>query len=62
MEHRKSSHDGSASLFGAKITGGGSGGSVCVIGRNCIRSSEEILEVKHFYCGIFGLLGTCAYP
>lgn len=45
MQHRKSSHDGSTSLFGAKITGGGSGGSVCVIGRNCIQSSEEILEV-----------------
>lgn len=49
MQHRKSLRDGSPSLFGAKITGGGSGGSVCVIGRNCIQSSEEILEVLSFY-------------
>lgn len=47
MQHSKSYQDGSASLFGAKITGGGSGGSVCVIGRNCVQSSEEILEVKN---------------
>lgn len=45
VQHRKTSHDVSTSLFGAKITGGGSGGSVCVMGRNCIRSNEEILEV-----------------
>lgn len=32
-------------LYGAKITGGGSGGTVCVIGRNCVKSSEKILEV-----------------
>lgn len=46
MQHSKSYQDGSASLFGAKITGGGSGGSVCVIGRNCIQSTEEIQKVK----------------
>lgn len=45
MHHRKLSQGENGTLFGAKITGGGSGGSVCVIGRNCIRSSEEILEV-----------------
>ncbi|THU57600.1 hypothetical protein C4D60_Mb03t05220 [Musa balbisiana] len=56
MQHRKSSHDGSTSLFGAKITGGGSGGSVCVIGRNCIQSSEEILEIQQRYKSATGYL------
>ncbi|OAY68042.1 L-arabinokinase [Ananas comosus] len=67
MQHRKSLRDGSPSLFGAKITGGGSGGSVCVIGRNCIRSSEEILDdpAKIQSCdGLFadplrGLIARC---
>jgi hypothetical protein len=45
MQHRTTSEGGSPSLFGAKITGGGSGGTVCVIGKNCARSSEEIVEV-----------------
>lgn len=46
MQHRTTSEGGSRpSLFGAKITGGGSGGTVCVIGKNCARSSEEIVEV-----------------
>nr|CAD1825412.1 unnamed protein product [Ananas comosus var. bracteatus] len=56
MQHRKSLRDGSPSLFGAKITGGGSGGSVCVIGRNCIRSSEEILEIQQRYKAATGYL------
>ncbi|XP_078169582.1 L-arabinokinase-like isoform X2 [Carex rostrata] len=56
FQHRKSSHDGTSSLFGAKITGGGSGGSVCVIGRNCIRSSEEILEIQQRYKAATGYL------
>ena len=45
MQHRTISKGGSPSLFGAKITGGGSGGTICVIGKNCSRSSEEIVEV-----------------
>ncbi|CAL4966539.1 unnamed protein product [Urochloa decumbens] len=45
MQHRTASEGGSPSLFGAKITGGGSGGTVCVIGKNCARSSEEIAEI-----------------
>jgi len=47
MQHNKSnSEDGT--LYGAKITGGGSGGTVCVVGRNSLRSSQQILEVcKH---------------
>ncbi|URE44572.1 Galactokinase galactose-binding signature [Musa troglodytarum] len=56
VQHRKTSHDGSTSLFGAKITGGGSGGSVCVVGRNCIRSNEEILEIQQKYKGATGYL------
>ncbi|KAJ0985195.1 hypothetical protein J5N97_003551 [Dioscorea zingiberensis] len=55
VQHRPS-HDGTPSLLGAKITGGGSGGSVCVIGRNCIRSSEEILEIQQRYKAATGHL------
>lgn len=62
MQHRKSSHDGTSSLFGAKITGGGSGGSVCVIGRNCIRSNEEILEVTWKFLTMFqAIFRGCTY-
>nr|GFD17076.1 L-arabinokinase-like isoform X1 [Tanacetum cinerariifolium] len=43
MQHRKPSVSGDGTLYGAKITGGGSGGTICVIGRNCLRSSEQIL-------------------
>ncbi|KAK1611773.1 hypothetical protein QYE76_035446 [Lolium multiflorum] len=49
MQHRKTREDGSPSLFGAKITGGGSGGSVCVIGKNCLESAEEIAEIQQRY-------------
>lgn len=56
MQHRKSSHDGSSSLFGAKITGGGSGGTVSVIGRNRLRSSEEIFEIQQRYKAATGYL------
>ncbi|KAJ6819094.1 L-arabinokinase isoform X1 [Iris pallida] len=49
MQHCRAHHNGKSSLFGAKITGGGSGGTVCVIGRNCIQSSEEILEIQQRY-------------
>ncbi|XP_042452173.1 L-arabinokinase-like isoform X1 [Zingiber officinale] len=56
MQHRRASRDGGMSLFGAKITGGGSGGSVCVIGRNCISSSEEILEIQQRYKAETGYL------
>ncbi|XP_042444788.1 L-arabinokinase-like [Zingiber officinale] len=56
MQHSKSYQDGSASLFGAKITGGGSGGSVCVIGRNCIQSTEEIQKIQQRYKSATGYL------
>ncbi|KAK3010230.1 hypothetical protein RJ639_010920 [Escallonia herrerae] len=44
MQHSKLSKPGDGTLYGAKITGGGSGGTVCVIGRNCLRSTEQILQ------------------
>uniref|UniRef100_A0A0E0JVE1 GHMP kinase N-terminal domain-containing protein n=1 Tax=Oryza punctata TaxID=4537 RepID=A0A0E0JVE1_ORYPU len=56
VQHRKSSQDGGPSLFGAKITGGGSGGSVCVIGKNCLKSSEEIFEIQKRYKAATGYL------
>lgn len=48
MQHNKVSKFEDGTLYGAKITGGGSGGTVCVIGRNCLRSSQQILEVILF--------------
>lgn len=45
MQHVKQSKSDDGTLYGAKITGGGSGGSVCVVGRNSLRSSQQILEV-----------------
>ncbi|RLM55829.1 L-arabinokinase-like isoform X1 [Panicum miliaceum] len=57
MQHRTTSEGGShPSLFGAKITGGGSGGTVCVIGKNCARSSEEIVEIQKRYKAATGYL------
>ncbi|RLN11821.1 hypothetical protein C2845_PM09G23270 [Panicum miliaceum] len=56
MQHRTTSEGGNPSLFGAKITGGGSGGTVCVIGKNCARSSEEILEIQQRYKAATGYL------
>lgn len=46
MEKLKHSKTENGTLYGAKITGGGSGGTVCVIGRSSLRSSEQILEVN----------------
>lgn len=45
MENLKSSKTENGTLYGAKITGGGSGGTVCVIGKSSLRSSEQILQV-----------------
>ncbi|XP_010256451.1 PREDICTED: L-arabinokinase-like isoform X2 [Nelumbo nucifera] len=56
MQHNKLSKSGKGTLFGAKITGGGSGGTVCVIGRNCLRSSEQILEIQQRYRSATGYL------
>ncbi|KAJ8567846.1 hypothetical protein K7X08_020568 [Anisodus acutangulus] len=49
MQHSQSSESEDVTLFGAKITGGGSGGTVCVIGRNCLRSNEQIIEIQQRY-------------
>jgi L-arabinokinase len=45
MQHSKASKSENGTLYGAKITGGGSGGTVCVIGKNFVGSNEQILEV-----------------
>ncbi|GKE17779.1 arabinose kinase [Tanacetum coccineum] len=42
-QHIKPSVSGDGTLYWAKITGGRSGGTVYVIDRNCLRSSEQIL-------------------
>lgn len=56
MQHRKMPENGSPNLYGAKITGGGSGGSVCVIGKNCLQSAEEIAEIQQRYKAATGYL------
>ncbi|KAG6706179.1 hypothetical protein I3842_07G212100 [Carya illinoinensis] len=53
MQHSKSD-DGT--LYGAKITGGGSGGTVCVVGKNCLRSSQQIIEIQQRYKNATGYL------
>ncbi|KAG8636480.1 L-arabinokinase isoform X2 [Manihot esculenta] len=55
-QHSKSSKSEDGTLYGAKITGGGSGGTVCVIGRNCLRSSQQILEIQQKYKDATGYL------
>lgn len=52
MQHQELSQSGSGTLYGAKITGGGSGGTVCIIGRNCMRSSEQILQVLIYFSSV----------
>ncbi|KVH95558.1 Galactokinase galactose-binding domain-containing protein [Cynara cardunculus var. scolymus] len=56
MQHGKPSASGDGTLYGAKITGGGSGGTVCVIGRNCLRSSEQILQIQRRYRNATGYM------
>lgn len=46
-QHSKSSRTEDGTLYGAKITGGGCGGTVGVIGKNTLRSSQQIIEVTH---------------
>ena len=45
MQHSKSAKSEDGTLYGAKMTGGGSGGTVCVVGRNSLSSSQQIFEV-----------------
>lgn len=56
MQHSKSSESEGGTLFGAKITGGGSGGTVCVIGRNCLKSNEQLIEIRQKYKAATGFL------
>lgn len=49
MQHSKLSKSEDGTLYGAKITGGGSGGTVCVMGRNSLGSSHQIIEVSNFF-------------
>uniref|UniRef100_A0A2P2NKR8 Galactokinase n=1 Tax=Rhizophora mucronata TaxID=61149 RepID=A0A2P2NKR8_RHIMU len=56
MQHEKWSKSEDGTLYGAKITGGGSGGTVCVVGRYCLRSSQQILEIQQRYKGATGYL------
>ncbi|KAE8665247.1 L-arabinokinase [Hibiscus syriacus] len=56
MQHSKVSRVEEKTLYGAKITGGGSGGTVCVVGRNSLRSSQHILEIQQRYKKATGYL------
>lgn len=56
MQHNRLAKHDDGSLYGAKITGGGSGGTVCVVGRNCLRSSQQILEIQQKYKKATGYL------
>ncbi|KAK4432722.1 L-arabinokinase [Sesamum alatum] len=53
MQHSKST---GGTLYGAKITGGGSGGTVCVVGKNLFRSSEQIFKIQQKYKATTGFL------
>ncbi|XP_042036604.1 L-arabinokinase-like isoform X1 [Salvia splendens] len=53
IQHSKSY---SGTLFGAKITGGGSGGTVCVLGKNISRSGEQIAKIPQRYKASTGFL------
>ncbi|KAK1367624.1 L-arabinokinase [Heracleum sosnowskyi] len=55
-EQGKSSKSGDGTLYGAKITGGGSGGTISVVGRNCLRSSQQILRIQQRYKAATGYL------
>ncbi|CAN1799214.1 ARA1 [Linum perenne] len=46
----------SGTLYGAKITGGGSGGTVCVMGKKNVRSNEQILEIQKIYKAATGFM------
>ncbi|BBM97512.1 hypothetical protein Mp_1g06320 [Marchantia polymorpha subsp. ruderalis] len=41
-------------LFGAKISGGGCGGTVCIIGRDSQEAYEEISKIQQLYVGLTG--------
>ena len=51
---KASNTDGCGPLFGAKITGGGSGGTVCVLGRDSAESEAAIRAVVKEYAEATG--------
>ncbi|OIV96538.1 hypothetical protein TanjilG_07930 [Lupinus angustifolius] len=56
LQHSAASESEGGTLYGAKITGGGSGGTVCVIGRNCPKSDEQISQLQQRYQKATGYL------
>ena len=44
-QHTKSYNGKESLLFGAKITGGGCGGTVCILGKNSVETTEQISKV-----------------
>ncbi|GAB2286398.1 D-arabinose 1-dehydrogenase (NAD(P)(+)) [Dionaea muscipula] len=56
MQHNKLLKADDTSLYGAKITGGGSGGTVCVISRNSLRANQQILEIQQKYKAATGYM------
>ncbi|KAI9097754.1 hypothetical protein K1719_025525 [Acacia pycnantha] len=56
LQHSATSILEGGTLCGAKITGGGSGGTVCVIGRNCLKSNQQIFEIQQRYKRATGYL------
>lgn len=56
MQHSRKTKADERTLYGAKITGGGSGGTVCTIGRNCLRSTGQILEIQQRYKAATGYM------
>ncbi|XP_028802273.1 L-arabinokinase [Neltuma alba] len=56
LQHSATSIIEGGTLCGAKITGGGSGGTVCVIGRNCLKSNQQIFEIQQRYKKATGYL------
>ncbi|KAG6591644.1 L-arabinokinase, partial [Cucurbita argyrosperma subsp. sororia] len=55
-QHSKSSGFEDGTLYGAKITGGGCGGTVCAIGKNSLRSSQRIIQIQQRYKAATGYL------
>ncbi|CAK9216976.1 unnamed protein product [Sphagnum jensenii] len=53
---RNQAYTKGTSLFGAKITGGGCGGTVCVLGRTGAASQNEILQIQQQYKSATGHL------
>ncbi|CAK9316486.1 unnamed protein product [Citrullus colocynthis] len=55
-QHSKSCRSEDGTLYGAKITGGGCGGTVCAIGKNSLRTTQHIIEIQQRYKDATGYL------